>query len=295
MTSTTPTTLAYAHDVLVDTTWLEQHLEDPQIRILEASEDTSLYSSGHVPGAVRVDSRRDLWDPVVRDFLSPEAFAALMGRLGITPETTVVLYGDKSNWWATYAFWFLRYNGHDRVKLVNGGRQKLVADGFDFIHELPDVPPTLYPVLSRNERLRSYLSEVRQHIDIVRHGQGALVDVRSPEEYSGAVTHMPDYPQEGVLRGGHIPGAVNLPWAMAVKHDGTFKSADQLRRIYEGSGVTPDQTVVTYCRIAERSSHTWFVLTQLLGYPDVQNYDGSWTEWGNAVRVPIATTNPDAS
>ncbi|MFC4425275.1 sulfurtransferase [Deinococcus navajonensis] len=285
-----PTT-PYTHDVLVDTTWLEQHLADPTVRILEVSEDTLLYRAGHVPGAVQVDGRADLWDPVIRDFVSPDAFAALMGRLGITPDTTVVLYGDKSNWWATYAFWVLRYSGHPHVKLVNGGRQKLLADGFDLTDDVPDIHPCVYPVQARNEALRIYRDEVQRHIETVQAGLGALVDVRSPEEYAGHVTHMPDYPQEGVLRGGHIPGAVNLPWAMAVNYDGTFKTPDQLRRIYESADVMPDQTVVTYCRIAERSSHTWFVLTQLLGYPDVRNYDGSWTEWGNAVGVPIETTS----
>ncbi|MFC4640253.1 sulfurtransferase [Deinococcus hohokamensis] len=280
----------YAHDVLVETTWLEQHLTDPTVRILEASEDSQLYRAGHVPGAGQLDGRADLWDPVIRDFLSPEAFAALMGRLGISPEMTVVLYGDKSNWWATYAFWALRYSGHQRVKLVNGGRQKLMADGFDLTEELPDIQGVSYPVQERHEALRIYRDEVQRHIGAVRAGLGALVDVRSPEEYAGYVTHMPDYPQEGVLRGGHIPGAVNLPWAMTLRPDGTFKAPEQLRRIYEGAGVTPERTVVTYCRIAERSSHTWFVLTQLLGYPDVRNYDGSWTEWGNAVGLPIEVT-----
>lgn len=271
----------------MDTPWLAQYLTDPTVRVLEASEDLELYGGGHVPGALQLDSRRDLWDPVVRDFLSPEAFAALMGRLGITPETTVVLYGDKSNWWATYAYWFLKYNGHGHVRLVNGGRQKLIADGFDFTPHVPEVVPTPYPVGERNEQLRAYRDEVRAHIPVVREGAGAMVDVRSPDEYAGRVTHMPDYPQEGVLRGGHIPGATNIPWAMAVRYDGTFKPVEQLRRLYEEVGITPAKTVVTYCRIAERSSHTWFVLTELLGYPSVRNYDGSWTEWGNAVGVPI--------
>ncbi len=282
-----PPTPKYANDVLVDTAWLTDHQLDQDIRVLEASEDLALYDTGHVPGAGRLDSRRDLWDPVVRDFISPENFARLMSRLGITPETTVVLYGDKSNWWATYAFWLLRYNGHERLKLVNGGRQKLIADGFDLSTQRPDVEPTTYPVGKRDERLRIYRDEVRRHIQAVREGAGAMVDVRSPDEYAGWVTHMPEYPQEGVLRGGHIPGAVNVPWAMAVRYDGTFKLPEQLRRVYEAAGIGPAHRVVTYCRIAERSSHTWFVLTQLLGYPDVTNYDGSWTEWGNSVGVPI--------
>ncbi|SMB86038.1 sulfurtransferase [Deinococcus hopiensis] len=290
MTQNPPT--AYAHHVLVDTAWLAAHHGDPLVRVLEASEDLALYDSGHAPNALRLDSRRDLWDPVIRDFLTPEAFAALMARLGITHETTVVLYGDKSNWWATYAFWFLKYNGHADVKLVNGGRQKLDADGLAFTITVPEVTPTTYPVRARNERLRIYRDEVRQHIAAVHKGEGALVDVRSPDEFAGNVTHMPEYPQEGVLRGGHIPSAVNLPWAIAVKYDGTFKSAQQLQRLYETAGVTPDKAVVTYCRIAERSSHTWFVLTQLLGYPNVTNYDGSWTEWGNAVGLPIEKEQP---
>ncbi|ADV65783.1 sulfurtransferase [Deinococcus maricopensis] len=283
----------YAKDVLVDTDWLAAHHADPDVRVLEASEDLTLYASGHVPGAARLDSRRDLWDPTIRDFLTPEAFAALMGRLGVTLDTTVVLYGDKSNWWATYAFWFLRYHGHARVKLVNGGRQKLAADGFDFTADVPLITPTTYPVGARDERLRAYREQVKAHIETVRAGQGALVDVRSPDEFSGKVTHMPDYPQEGVLRGGHIPGATNLPWAMAVQHDGTFRTAEQLRRLYGQAGVTPERAVMTYCRIAERSSHTWFVLSELLGYPQVRNYDGSWTEWGNSVGVPIEKTHLD--
>ncbi|GGM53363.1 sulfurtransferase [Deinococcus arenae] len=278
------------HDVLVDHDWLYAHRHDPRVRVLEVSEDRSLYGLGHLPGAGQVDGRTDLWDPVIRDFLSPVAFAALMGRLGITEDTTVVLYGDKSNWWAAYAFWVLRYGGHARLKLLDGGRQRLMLDGADLTTDIPDVTPAPYPVRPRDEALRLYRDEVRALLPAVRDGQASLVDVRSPDEYCGFVTHMPDYPQEGGLRGGHIPGAVNVPWAMTVKPDGTFKSADQLRRLFEGVGVTPTQTVVTYCRIAERSSHTWFVLSQLLGYPDVRNYDGSWTEWGNAVGMPIAVT-----
>ncbi|WP_045235032.1 sulfurtransferase [Deinococcus pimensis] len=280
----------FANDVVVDTSWLAAHLGAHDVRVMEASEDSSLYDAGHVPGAARLDSRRDLWDRVVRDFVTPEAFAALMGRLGVTPDTTVVLYGDKSNWWATYAFWFLRYNGHARVKLLDGGRQKLLADGFDLTTDPPRFTPTTYPVGVRDESLRILRDDVLRHLQTVREGRGALVDVRSPDEYAGLVTHLPEYPQEGVLRGGHIPGATNLPWAMAVRHDGTFRPRAQLARLYADAGVTPERAVVTYCRIAERSSHTWFVLTQLLGYPDVRNYDGSWTEWGNGVGLPIEKT-----
>ncbi|PYE51950.1 sulfurtransferase [Deinococcus yavapaiensis] len=272
---------------LVDTDWLADHLADPAVRVFEVNEDLSLYPSGHVYGAILVDSRKDFWDPVVRDFIGPQQFAELMGRWGVSKDTTVVLYGDKSNWWATYAYWFLKYNGHHKVKLVDGGRQKLVQDGFDFTPDTSFVDRAPYPVGQRDERLRIYRDDVLRLIETTRAGAGAMVDVRSPEEYAGFVTHMPDYPQEGVLRGGHIPGAVNVPWAMTVKYDGTFKSLDQLRRLFEPLGVTPDREVVTYCRIAERSSHTWFVLSELLGYPRVRNYDGSWTEWGNAVRVPI--------
>ena len=280
----------YAKDVLVSTEWAAAHLHDEGLRFLEVDEDILLYETGHLPGALKVDWQGDFWDPVEREFIGPEAFAALMGRLSITPDTTVVLYGDKSNWWAAYAYWFLVYNGHTKVKLMNGGRQKWVAEGRELSEQLPEVAPAAYPVGARDESIRAYREQVRAHIDKVRAGEGAMVDVRSPDEFSGKVTHMPSYPQEGVLRGGHIPGARNIPWARAANDDGTFKSADELRELYEGEGVTPDKDVIAYCRIAERSSHSWFVLTQLLGYPRVSNYDGSWTEWGNAVGVPIEKT-----
>ncbi len=280
----------YARDVLVSTEWAAEHLHDQGLRFLEVDEDILLYETGHLPGALKIDWQGDFWDPVEREFVGPGGFAALMGRLGVTPDTTVVLYGDKSNWWAAYAYWFFLYNGHSEVKLMNGGRQKWVEGGRALSEETPEVTPTTYPVGTRDESIRAYRDQVRAHIEKVRAGQGAMVDVRSPDEFSGKVTHMPNYPQEGVLRGGHIPGARNIPWARAVNEDGTFKSADDLRALYEGEGVTPDKDVIAYCRIAERSSHSWFVLTQLLGYPSVANYDGSWTEWGNAVGVPIEKT-----
>ena len=280
--------MGYANpDALVSTEWVAAHLEDPGVRILEVDEDVLLYDTGHIPGALKIDWQRDFWDPVVRDFIDEEAFARLMGRLGIANDTTVVLYGDKSNWWAAYAFWFLSYSGHEKLKLMDGGRAKWEAEGRPMTREVPEVEPRTYRPRYKNELLRAYRDEVLAHLVKVREGKGALVDVRSPREYTGELTHMPEYPQEGVLRGGHIPGAVNIPWSQAVREDGTFKPAEELRALYEEKGVTPDKEVIVYCRIAERSSHTWFVLKHLLGYPWVKNYDGSWTEWGNLVRAPI--------
>jgi len=274
-------------EVLVSTDWVAEHLDDPEVRILEVDEDALLYDTGHLPGARKIDWQRDFWDPVIRDFIDEQAFAALMGRLGITNDTTLVLYGDKSNWWAAYAYWFLRYAGHEKLKLMNGGRAKWEAEGRPMTREVPRVEPATYRPGYRDERLRAYRDEVLLHLVKVNKGRGALVDVRSFEEYIGERTHMPEYPQEGVLRGGHIPGAVNIPWAQAVNADGTFKPYEALKQLYEEKGVTPDKEVIVYCRIAERSSHTWFVLHELLGYPSVKNYDGSWTEWGNLVRAPI--------
>ena len=280
--------MGYANpEVLVSTEWVAEHLNDPDVRILEVDEDVLLYDTGHIPGALKIDWQKDFWDPVVRDFIDEEAFARLMGRLGIDHETTVVLYGDKSNWWAAYAFWFMSYSGHEKLKLMDGGRAKWEAEGRPMTREVPRVEPKVYRPRYRNELLRAYRDEVLAHLVKVKEGKGALVDVRSPREYTGELTHMPEYPQEGVLRGGHIPGAVNIPWAEAVREDGTFKPAEELRALYEAKGVTPDKEVIVYCRIAERSSHTWFVLKHLLGYPEVKNYDGSWTEWGNLVRAPI--------
>jgi thiosulfate/3-mercaptopyruvate sulfurtransferase len=282
--------MAYAKDVLVSADWLQQHLDDPSIRILEVDEDVLLYRTGHIPGAQEIDWQRDFWHPVEREFITPAQFAALLGRLGIGADTQVVLYGDKSNWWAAYAYWFFRYSGHGNVKLLDGGRVKWEADGRPMTKDVPEVQPVEHPVGQRDETIRAYRDQVLSQLSGVRNGTVALVDVRSPDEFSGKVTHMPAYPQEGVLRGGHIPGARSIPWGRAVNEDGTFKSAEELRALYEGEGVAPDGDVVVYCRIAERSSHSWFVLHELLGYDRVTNYDGSWTEWGNAVGVPIEKT-----
>ncbi|HKI56628.1 MAG TPA: sulfurtransferase [Trueperaceae bacterium] len=279
----------YAHpEVLVDTAWVEEHGRDEGVRVLEVDEDVLLYEQGHVPGALRLDWHTELQRPDVRDFVDAPGFASLMESKGVSNATTVVLYGDKSNWWAAYAFWFLKYNGHADVRLMNGGRQRWASEGRPTTKDVPRVARGSYTVPYRDASIRAFSSDVIRHLLAVKDGRGALVDVRSPQEYTGEKLHMPDYPQEGALRGGHIPGATNVPWAKAVAEDGTFKDAAALRDLYGRLGVTRDKAVVAYCRIAERSSHTWFVLKYLLGYPDVRNYDGSWTEWGNMVGVPIA-------
>jgi thiosulfate/3-mercaptopyruvate sulfurtransferase len=278
----------YAHpEVLVDTAWVEDHHDDDGVRIVEVDEDVLLYVQGHVPGAVQLDWHTELQRPDVRDFIDGEAFARLMEEKGISNDTTVVLYGDKSNWWAAYAFWFLKYNGHADVRLMDGGRQKWLAEGRPLSTDAVRPARGRYRVPYRDATIRAFAPDVLQHLLRVKDGAGALVDVRSPAEFSGEKLHMPEYPQEGALRGGHVPGAVNVPWAKAVENDGTFRPSAQLRDLYGSLGVTPDKDVVAYCRIAERSSHTWFVLKYLLGYPRVRNYDGSWTEWGNMVGVPI--------
>jgi thiosulfate/3-mercaptopyruvate sulfurtransferase len=276
----------YAHpEALVSTDWVAEHLNDPAVRLVESNEDALLYASGHIPGAVNIDWQADLNDPLMRDYLDAEQFAALMSRNGIAPDTTVVFYGDKNNWWATYAFWVFQLFGHTNARILNGGRAKWIEEERELTTDVPTYPPTDYPVPVRDDsRVRAFREEVLAH---VQEG-GKLIDVRSPGEYSGQLLHMPNYPQEGAMRGGHIPGAKNVPWATAANPDGTFKSAEELRAIYEqGQGLNPSDEVVAYCRIGERSSHTWFVLTYLLGYPNVRNYDGSWTEWGNSVRLPI--------
>ncbi|TSA87775.1 sulfurtransferase [Deinococcus detaillensis] len=286
--------MEYVKDVLVSTDWVAEHHKDAGVRLIEVNEDILLFETGHIEGAVKVDWQGDFWEPVMREFISAEQLSALLGRLGLKDGDTLILYGDKSNWWASYAYWFLSYNGVKNLKLMNGGRQKWVAENRELVTTPTEVAPSPYPALKRDESLRAYREEVRAHIEKVQAGQGALVDVRSPDEFSGKVTHMPAYPQEGVLRGGHIPGARSIPWAKATNEDGTFKSADELSALYGGEGVTPDKDVIAYCRIAERSSHSWFVLRELLGYPKVRNYDGSWTEWGNAVGMPIEKTYQDA-
>jgi thiosulfate/3-mercaptopyruvate sulfurtransferase len=276
----------YAHpEVLVSTEWVAEHLEDPNVRIVESNEDPLVYPSGHVPGAVEIDWTRDLNDPLRRDYIDAETFAALMGRLGITPATTVVFYGDRNNWWAAYAYWVFQLFGHDNARLMDGGRLKWQGEGRPLVRETPQPAAVKYPVPGRDDStVRAFQPEVLRHVA----AGGKLVDVRSPEEYSGERLHMPDFPNEGALRGGHIPGAASIPWGRAVSEDGTFKSGAALRAIYEEEkGVPPGEEVVVYCRIGERSSHSWFVLTHLLGYERVRNYDGSWTEWGNSVGVPI--------
>ena len=276
---------AYAHpEYLVETAWVANHLDDPAVRIVESDEDYLLYDSGHIPNAAKVDWFTTLQHPLRRDFLSKADFEKLCSELGIQKDTTVVFYGDKSNWFATYALWLFQYYGHDNVRIMNGGRTKWVQERRPLNKDIPAFLRTDYKAKEPNPRLRAFREQVFQQIDAKK----PLVDVRSPKEYSGELLHMPNYPQEGATRGGHIPGAVNIPWSQAVNEaDSTFKSVEELRLLCEGQGITPDEEIIAYCRIGERSSHTWFVLTYLLGYPNVRNYDGSWTEWGNLVGVPI--------
>ena len=277
-------------DALVSTQWVAEHLDDTEnVRIVESDEDVLLYDIGHVPNAVKIDWVEDLNDPLMRDYLDPEHFASLMAEKGISPETTVVFYGDRNNWWATYALWVFRLFGHENVKVMDGGRVKWEAEGREMSQEVPSFPGAQYPTPQRDDsKIRAFRDDVMAHLEKIRSSEGGLIDVRSPGEYRGELLHMPDYPQEGALRGGHIPGAANVPWARAANEDGTFKSAQELREIYEGeAGLSPDEDTIAYCRIGERSSHTWFVLSYLLGYDNVKNYDGSWTEWGNTVRAPI--------
>jgi thiosulfate/3-mercaptopyruvate sulfurtransferase len=277
----------YAHpDVLVSTEWVAEHLQDPSVRLIESNEDPLLYASGHIPGAVEVDWTRDLNDPVRRDYLGREGFEALMRRIGATQDTTVVFYGDRNNWWATYAFWVFQLFGHDKARIMDGGRIKWANEGRPLTRDVPRYPESGYQAAERDDaRVRAFRDEVLRHVETRK----PLIDVRSPAEFTGERLHMPDYPNEGALRGGHIPGAANIPWARAVNpDDGTFKPAEELRALYENeAGLKPQDDVIVYCRIGERSSHTWFVLTHLLGYRQVRNYDGSWTEWGNLVGVPI--------
>ena len=276
----------YAHpESLVSTAWLAEHLNDPALRIIESDEDVLLYDTGHIPGAQKVDWHLDLNDPLVRDYIDRDRFQALARRLGIDETTPVVFYGDKSNWWACYALWVFQLFGFTNGRILDGGRIKWELEGRPLVTDVPVHPSTTYtPPARRDERIRAFMDDVKRHV--AAHGQ--LVDVRSPDEYTGKKLHMADYPQEGALRGGHIPRAKSVPWARAANADGTFKTADELRAIYEREqGLTPTDDVIAYCRIGERSSHTWFVLTYLLGFEKVRNYDGSWTEWGNAVQAPI--------
>ncbi|HET7043615.1 MAG TPA: sulfurtransferase [Gaiellaceae bacterium] len=274
----------YARDVLVDTDWVAEHLEDANVVVAEVDEDTGLYDEGHIRGAVRLHWQDDLQDPVERDLVEKAEFEQLMGRLGISNDTTVVLYGDKNNWFAAYAYWYLKIYGHRDVRLLNGGRQKWIDEGRELTTDAPSPEQASYTADDRDESIRAFRDYVREAIDA---GGKNLVDVRSPQEYSGELLAPPGYEQEGASRGGHIPTAQSIPWAQAVLDDGTFKSADDLRSLYGGKGIGPEQETIAYCRIGERSAHTWFVLRELLGYENVRNYDGSWTEWGNLVDVPI--------
>jgi thiosulfate/3-mercaptopyruvate sulfurtransferase len=282
---TMPSETGYAHpEVLVDTAWVAEHTDDPSVRIIEADEDPLLYEVGHIKNAVKLDWHVDVQDPVRRDFVSQADFEALMRRYGISNDTTVVLYGDKNNWYAAYTFWLFRMYGHRDLRIMNGGRTKWEAEQRPYVTEAPQFAATTYTAKPANLDLRAFRAQVEAHL--AKHG--ALIDVRSLDEYTGKLLHMVNYPQEGAQRGGHIPSAQSIPWATAANpSDGTFKSAEELRQIYGGKGITPDREVIAYCRIGERSAHTWFVLTQLLGYPSVRNYDGSWTEWGNLVGAPI--------
>jgi thiosulfate/3-mercaptopyruvate sulfurtransferase len=276
----------YAHpERLVSTDWLAEHLDDPDVVVVESDEDILLYNTGHVPGAIKVDWVADLNDSIVRDYLSAEAFAALASKSGIKRDTTIVFYGDNFNWWAAYALWVFSLFGHPDVRLLDGGRAKWIAEGRPVTTDVPERPQTEYPVPTRDDRkIRAFMGDVLPHSQT----GSPLIDVRSPEEYRGERLHMPDYPNEGALRGGHIPGARNVPWKRAANEDNTFKTASELKALYEQEvGLNPSDDVIAYCRIGERSSHTWFVLTHLLGFDRVRNYDGSWTEYGNAVKVPI--------
>lgn len=276
----------YAHpEVLVTTQWVADHLDDPNVRIVESNEDILLYDLGHLPGAVQIDWQKDLNDQLRRDYLGRAQFEQLMSENGIANDTSVVFYGDKNNWWACYAFWVFQLFGHTNAMVMDGGRAKWEAEGRPMVKDVPSHGKTSYKAPERADyKVRAFRDQVVAHVN-----DGLpLVDVRSSGEYKGELLHMANYPQEGALRGGHIPGARNIPWSRAASADGTFKPADELRAIYEAEqGLKPDDNVIAYCRIGERSSHTWFVLTYLLGYPNVRNYDGSWTEWGNLVGVPI--------
>ncbi len=272
----------YAKDVLVDTQWVENHLSDDSIRIVEVDENPALYAEAHIPGAIGFDWKRDLQDQVKRDFLGPAEFGELFGSRGISNEHTIVLYGDRNNWFAAYTYWYLKYYGHDNVRLMNGPREKWISEGRPTSTDVPAYERQQFDAREGDTAIRAHRDEVLAALG----ADTRLVDVRSPQEFSGELIAMAGYEQEGAQRAGHIPGAASVPWAQAVKEDGTFKSADELRELYGGKGVLGDE-IIAYCRIGERSAHTWFVLHELLGQNNVKNYDGSWTEWGNLVDVPI--------
>jgi len=270
--------------VVVTTEWAAAHLDDPKVRIVESDEDVLLYEIGHIPGAVMLDWHTDLQDQINRDFIDKTAFETLLSNNGIANDTTVLFYGDRNNWYATYALWLFKYYGHENVAIIDGGRVKWEAEGRPYTRAQSTREKTTYVAKEPDDRIRAFRDDV---LGFVKSGVGALVDVRSPQEYTGEVIHMVGYPQEGAQRGGHVKGARNIPWGKAANPDGTFKSADDLKAIYDAEGITGEKDVIAYCRIGERSSHTWFVLTYLLGYDNVRNYDGSWTEYGSLVNVPI--------
>ncbi len=271
-------------EVLVEPDWVEANLNSPTVRIVEANEDPALYDQGHIPNALRVHWKNDLQDPIVRDWVAKDQFARILGERGISQDHTVVLYGDRHNWFATYTFWLFTYYGHRDARILNGGRDRWLREGRKVTTETPRFPPVAYRAAGPDSSIRAYRNEILQRLT---QGQAALVDVRSPAEFSGELLAPAAYPQEGAQRGGHIPGARNIPWTQNVGEDGTFKSAEELRRLYEAQGIRADQDVVAYCRIGERSSLTWFTLKYLLGFERVKNYDGSWTEWGSLVGAPI--------
>jgi thiosulfate/3-mercaptopyruvate sulfurtransferase len=280
----------YAHpETLVETDWVAVHLNDPQVRIIESDEDFLLYETGHIPGAVKVDWFTTLQHSVRRDFITKEEFEELCGQLGISNDTTLVFYGDRNNWFACYAFWLFEYYGHEKMKIMNGGRVKWAAEGRPMTREVPQYAPTVYHAREPRAEIRAFRDDVMRHV----RERLPLVDVRSPQEFTGEMLHMPNYPQEGAQRGGHIPGAVNITWSQAVREDGTFKPVEELRALYQDHNILPQGEIIAYCRIGERSSHTWYVLKYLLGYQKVKNYDGSWTEWGNLVGVPIEKDVPN--
>jgi thiosulfate/3-mercaptopyruvate sulfurtransferase len=278
----------YAHpETLVSTAWVDEHRRDPNVRIVESDEDVLLYEGGHIDGAVKIDWHTDLQDAIVRDYIGKPAFEKLCSEKGISNETTVVFYGDKNNWWACYAFWVFKMYGHQKCRVMNGGRKRWELDGRPWTKSPePKYPATKYTANDPDPDVRAFRDEVMRHLEAGM----PMIDVRSPGEFTGEMLHMPDYPQEGALRGGHIPGATNVPWSKAVNDDGTFKSRDELEQLYiRECKLRPNaEEIIAYCRIGERSSHTWFVLKYLLGFDNVKNYDGSWTEWGNLVGVPIA-------
>ena len=275
----------YAHpEYLVETDWVAEHLDDPNVRIIESDEDALLYNMGHIPGAIQADWFTTLQHPIRRDFLTKEQFEEFCSKTGISNDTTLVFYGDKSNWFACYALWLFEYYGHKNVRIMNGGRAKWELEKRPMDKETPSYTRTSYKAKEPDESIRAYREQVFAQVEANK----PLVDVRSPQEYTGELLHMPNYPQEGATRGGHIPGAVNIPWSKAVNEaDSTFKSLEELRSLYEEQGIKPDEDIIAYCRIGERSSLTWFALKYLMGYPNVKNYDGSWTEWGNLVGAPI--------